>query len=74
MGYFAMTTAISSAVAPAASVALLQGTGAEGMIYVAADMFGYTIMYFTVAIFPIAASVISAVVIKSEAKEREGQS
>ena len=41
---------------------------------VLADMFGYTIMYFTVAIFPIAASVISAVVIKSEAKEREGQS
>ena len=41
---------------------------------VLADMFGYTIMYFTVAIFPIAASVISAVVIKSETKEREGQS
>ena len=40
---------------------------------VLADMFGYTIMYFTVAIFPIAASVISAVVIKSETKEREGQ-
>lgn len=41
---------------------------------VLADMFGYTIMYFTVAIFPIAASVISAVVIKGEAKEREDQS
>ena len=41
---------------------------------VLADMFGYTIMYFTVAIFPIAASVISAVVIKSETKEREDRS
>ena len=38
MGYFAMTTAISSAVAPAASVALLQGAGAESMIYVAAGV------------------------------------
>ena len=41
---------------------------------VLADMFGYTIMYFTVAIFPIAASVISAVVIKGETKEREDRS
>ena len=41
---------------------------------VLADMFGYTIMYFTVAIFPIVASVISAVVIKGETKEREDRS
>lgn len=38
MGYFAMTTAIASAVAPAASVALVQGAGAVCMIYVSAGI------------------------------------
>ena len=38
MGYFAMTTAISSAIAPAASVAIIQGPGAASMIYVAAGI------------------------------------
>lgn len=35
MGYFAMTTAIASALAPAVSVELVQGAGAVYMIYVA---------------------------------------
>ena len=35
MGYFAMTTAIASALAPAVSIELVQGAGAEYMIYVA---------------------------------------
>ena len=35
MGYFAMTTAIASALAPAVSVELVQGVGAVYMIYVA---------------------------------------
>ena len=35
MGYFALTTAISSAIAPAASIEIIQGAGAHYMIYVA---------------------------------------
>ena len=38
MGYFALTTAISSAIAPAASIEIIQGVGAEYMIYVAAGV------------------------------------
>ncbi|MBP3866506.1 MAG: MFS transporter, partial [Eggerthellaceae bacterium] len=38
MGYFAMTNSISSALAPAVSVALVQGPGAIYMIYVAAGI------------------------------------
>ena len=36
MGYFALTNAFSSALAPAASIALVQGPGAHYMIYTAA--------------------------------------
>ena len=38
MGYFALTTAISSAIAPAASIEIIQGAGAHYMIYVAAGV------------------------------------
>ena len=38
MGYFALTTAVSSAIAPAASIEIIQGAGAEYMIYVAAGV------------------------------------
>ena len=38
MGYFALTTAISSAIAPAASIEIVQGAGAACMIYVAAGI------------------------------------
>ncbi len=38
MGYFAMTTAISSAVAPAVSIAIAQGAGAVYMLYAALGM------------------------------------
>ncbi len=38
MGYFALTTAISSAIAPAASIAIVQGISAACMIYVAAGI------------------------------------
>ena len=61
MGYFAMTTAISSAVAPAASVALLQGTGAEGMIYVAAG----------ITALALALSVAEALISKRTATKRD---
>ena len=38
MGYFAMTNAISSALAPAASIELIQGAGSVYMVYVAAGV------------------------------------
>ena len=38
MGYFALTTAVSSAIAPAASIAIIQGMGALPMIYIAAGV------------------------------------
>ena len=38
MGYFAMTTAIASALAPAASLELVQGAGAIYMLYVSAGI------------------------------------
>ena len=60
MGYFAMTTAISSAVAPAASVALLQGAGAEGMIYVAAGITALSLVL----------SVVEALITKRTAAKR----
>lgn len=48
MGYFALTNAISSALAPAVSIALVQGPGAHYMIYVAA---GCTGLAFVLALF-----------------------
>ena len=48
MGYFAMTNSISSALAPAVSVALVQGPGAIYMIYVAA---GIVALAFVIALF-----------------------
>ena len=48
MGYFALTNAVSSALAPAVSIALVQGPGAHYMIYVAA---GCTALAFVLALF-----------------------
>jgi len=48
MGYFAMTNALSSALAPAASIALVQGPGAHYMIYTAA---GCSALAFVLALF-----------------------
>jgi len=48
MGYFALTNALSSALAPAVSIALVQGPGAHYMIYVAA---GCTALAFVLALF-----------------------
>lgn len=48
MGYFALTNALSSALAPAVSIALVQGPGAHYMIFAAA---GCTALAFVLAIF-----------------------
>ena len=48
MGYFALTNALSSALAPALSIALVQGPGGELMIYVAA---GCAMLAFVLALF-----------------------
>ncbi len=48
MGYFAMTNSISSALAPAVSVALVQGPGAMYMLFVSA---GCAALAFVMAIF-----------------------
>ena len=48
MGYFALTNALSSALAPAVSIVLVQGPGAHYMIYVAA---GCTALAFVLALF-----------------------
>ena len=48
MGYFALTNAVSSALAPAVSISLVQGPGAHYMIYVAA---GCTALAFVLALF-----------------------
>ena len=48
MGYFAMTNALSSALAPAVSIELVQGAGGQYMIYVA---FGCTVLAFILALF-----------------------
>ena len=48
MGYFALTNALSSALAPAVSIALVQGPGAHYMIYAAA---GCVALAFVLALF-----------------------
>ena len=45
MGYFAMTSAISSALAPVASLALVGGPGAVYMIYAAAGITGIALIF-----------------------------
>ena len=44
MGYFAMTNAISSAIAPAVSIELAQGSGGVYMVYVAAAIVGLSLV------------------------------
>ncbi|HAM16822.1 MAG TPA: hypothetical protein DCP91_13420 [Eggerthellaceae bacterium] len=47
MGYFSLTTALSSAIAPAVAVAIAQGAGAVFMVYVAA---GITVLALVLAV------------------------
>lgn len=54
MGYFALTTAISSAIAPAVSIAIAQGAGTTCMVYVAAGVTALALVL----------SVIEAMVVK----------
>ena len=51
MGYFAMTNALSSAIAPAVSIELAQGVGGVYMVYVSA---GVTCLAFVLAIVEVA--------------------
>ena len=61
MGYFALTTAISSAIAPAASIEIIQGAGAVYMIYVAAG----------VTVLALLLSVVEAIAVNRKAKSQE---
>ncbi len=60
MGYFALTNAISSAIAPVAAVELIQGVSGSAMVYVAAG----------ITVIALVLSIIEALI----AKKREAQS
>ena len=59
MGYFALTTAISSAIAPAVSIAIAQGAGTTCMVYVAAGVTALALVL----------SVIEAMVVKQKGED-----